>query len=419
MNIGIIIPQSKFFGGGPHLALELGQQLKKLGHVITVYTFHHAEDPDGTYNTLLRGIKLVSLPPETKRGKSNFWTRLPLPGMSTLTTYFDDHHRAQMLAALIDPHTEALLPQSNRVSVLTAYYFKKRVKKVPAVWQMNDLVTYTHKRCYVESWTENSCSPFARFVWGTLDWIDRKYLPAIDEISVLSHIIEGQARRGLNRKATVLRSGVNAEHFTYRKRQAPHKRRITLLSHAQFFRHRRFENVVSALGILVKRGYDVELILSGDSNTYRPYRAYRDELKNLAESLGVDDRLHIPGRVTEERLLNEFHTSDIFVFADFKQSWGLVPFEAMATGLPVVASDEAGASEVLTNNENALIAAAREPAAIADAVARLIDNPELYEKISSNGAVFVRTDITWEKFAKNTLALVEKHRNTNRDVKPA
>lgn len=412
MKIGIILHQSKFFGGGPRLTLELAQSLQNKGHAVTLYAFRrYVEDGKATFDKQAVGLRIITLPPKTNFKRRPFFGMFYVSGTSSFRKYLQENKLAKMLARQIDPETEALLPQTSRLDLITAYNFKRlRKKKIPVIWQMNDMVTHTFKRCYATSWTKNSCSLPEKLWYGFLDQLDRHYFSAADEITVLADVIKKQACTSLRRKATTVRVGVNTNQFTYKKRHHP-QGKIHLLGHAQFYRHRRFEDAVVAVALLTKKGYDIDLTLSGDSETYEAYRKYRDEIAEKARVLGIANRIHFPGRLEDEAYLKLLHTSDIFVFPHVRQSWGLVPFEAMATGLPVVASNETGASEVLINNETALIVRAENPQSIADAIARLIDNHELYEKISKNGATWVRKELTWDHYAEVLVRLIKKHQS--------
>ncbi len=414
MKIGIIIHQHKFFGGGPRIALELGESLKRLGHDITFYTFRHHENENTRHGDLGLTIPVITLPDNMHFKRRPLFGKFYIPGTSSIIRYFHEIKLAKMLADRILPETEALIPQSSRSAMIVAYYFKRlhRRKKIPIIWQMNDMITYTFTTCYGHnSWTKNSCTNIQRLQYGFMDKLDSRFYRAADEISVLAEVIKKQVFAGMGREAKVLRVGVNTREFDYVERIIPQNKKVLLMGHAQFFPHRRFEDAVEAVSILVKKGYDVNLSLSGDSQTYRKYRDYRDYVKNRAQELGVSHRIFFPGLLSEKTYVAHLRQANIFVFPHVCQSWGLVPFEAMATGLPVICSKEAGASEVLTDHENALIANSSDPEDIARAVAELVDTPELYSKISKNGNLFVREHLTWDMYAKNILKLIQAHQS--------
>jgi glycosyltransferase involved in cell wall biosynthesis len=93
-----------------------------------------------------------------------------------------------------------------------------------------------------------------------------------------------------------------------------------------------------------------------------------------------------------------YQEADIFVFPAHNQTWGLVVFEAMASGLPVVVSNTTGASEVLTHMKNALIFNSKNYNEMADMIEMLISDLRLYENIRLNGSKFVKENISWYKY---------------------
>lgn len=407
MKIGVIIPQKKLFGGGPRLALEMCQELKKAGHQPILYTFQYKPD-EKQYLELTRGLTIHSLPEDTRTKPKPFFG-ISFPGSSTLAVFRHEHQLAKKLAGIMDKDLDALNPHGNRQAYLVAYYYKKiHQRNIRVVWQMNDLHLFAYTRCMPKpDGTPGTCSFPAWTLYRFLDAIDSIFfLPTVDQISVLSSEVKKQAEKHLSLPINVIRSGVQAAYFPYKKRLALTGRKIRLLAHAQFFRHRRFEDAVQAVKILLDRGWDPELVISGDSETYRAYREYREELRTLSAKLGITERVSFPGRISDKALIDTFHTADIFIFPHVLQSWGLVVFEAMATGLPVVISREAGAHEVLSHEENALFVDARKPEEIANAVERLAQDGELYLKLSSNAHSFVTKSLTWKQFAEKIVELL-------------
>jgi glycosyltransferase involved in cell wall biosynthesis len=62
----------------------------------------------------------------------------------------------------------------------------------------------------------------------------------------------------------------------------------------------------------------------------------------------------------------------------------------MATGLPVIGTDVAGTREVIKSSTNGILVPPKEPAAIAEAVQKLMDDTELKNRIAGQGLIFVR-----------------------------
>jgi glycosyltransferase involved in cell wall biosynthesis len=81
------------------------------------------------------------------------------------------------------------------------------------------------------------------------------------------------------------------------------------------------------------------------------------------------------GSVRQARLFNAFEQADILVFPTLSDGFGMVVAEAMAHGLPVITTDQAGAADLVTPN-NGFIVPAANPKALADALRWCLDNRE-------------------------------------------
>src|SRR3989337_1076320 len=105
--------------------------------------------------------------------------------------------------------------------------------------------------------------------------------------------------------------------------------------------------------------------LIGGGETLFDYRAYREEffseIKRLGLKLGVrepqsnDEDIIVLGTVPEDSIFNLYQAGDVFVFPSVKEGWGLVVLEAMASGLPIIASGIEPMTEYLRDRENSLL----------------------------------------------------------------
>jgi glycosyltransferase involved in cell wall biosynthesis len=114
--------------------------------------------------------------------------------------------------------------------------------------------------------------------------------------------------------------------------------------------------------------------------------AHRAELERLANELDVGDRVRFE-RVDRARLAHTFAESDTLLFpVRWDEPWGLVPLEAMAVGLLVVASGRGGSSEYFADGENCLLADPDSgPDPLADALLRLAGDAELRARLRAGG----------------------------------
>ncbi len=94
-------------------------------------------------------------------------------------------------------------------------------------------------------------------------------------------------------------------------------------------------------------------------------------VETRARELGVSDRITLTGPLPRSDLLQEFSRADLFVLPSLFEPYGIVLTEAMAAGLPIVASRVGGVPEVVAEGENALLVPPGDPAALAAAMEEL------------------------------------------------
>ena len=102
--------------------------------------------------------------------------------------------------------------------------------------------------------------------------------------------------------------------------------------------------------------------------------AYLAELQALVEHLGLQERFRFVGKITD--LAAHLRQSDVFVLPSRSEGFSNALIEAMASGLPVVATDVGGNAEAVQNGVSGLIVPAEDPGALAKALLFLLGNPE-------------------------------------------
>jgi glycosyltransferase involved in cell wall biosynthesis len=109
-------------------------------------------------------------------------------------------------------------------------------------------------------------------------------------------------------------------------------------------------------------------------------------LGSLARERGVDAQVTFGGQRSRAEIVAAYGDADAVVFpVRWEEPWGLVPLEGMARGRPVVATGRGGSAEYLRDGENCLLFEADDPAALATAVERLADDPDLRARLRAGG----------------------------------
>ncbi|MGH7709727.1 MAG: glycosyltransferase family 4 protein, partial [Gemmatimonadaceae bacterium] len=143
-----------------------------------------------------------------------------------------------------------------------------------------------------------------------------------------------------------------------------------------------FPVAVRAFARLAQQYSDVQLIVVGEG-------VEREAVEVLPRALR--SRVHLLGRVSDTLLPTYYAAADVFIAPALgSESFGIVLVEAMAAGLPIVASDISGYREVVRDGREARLVPSGDPAALADAVAHLFEHPEEARALREAGRIRAR-----------------------------
>ena len=125
-------------------------------------------------------------------------------------------------------------------------------------------------------------------------------------------------------------------------------------------------------------------------------------LHGLADRLGVADRLVLRGRVGREAMPALLRSADAVVCAPWYEPFGIVPLEAMACGVPVIATAVGGQIDSVVHGLTGSHVPPRDPAALAAAVRELLDHPERRGELGRAGVRRVRRLYDFDRIAAAT-----------------
>jgi glycosyltransferase involved in cell wall biosynthesis len=127
------------------------------------------------------------------------------------------------------------------------------------------------------------------------------------------------------------------------------------------------------------------------------------------DRFGLNDRVHFTGKVSGEKLLELYSMNQVAVSPSLYEGFGFPAAEAMACGLPLVASDAGALPEVTGKNmEAACFVKARDPYELAKAIDFLIDHPEIRKNMGAAARKRVAETFTWRKAAQETVEMYRK-----------
>ena len=206
-------------------------------------------------------------------------------------------------------------------------------------------------------------------------------------------------------KISIAPCGVDLDVFGASGPVAPRIRRYRILSVGRLVPRKGVDLVIRALPYLKAAGFDdVELLIvggGGDSNTLNNDPEIR-RLLGLAAELGVSEQVTLQGQVSRGEMPGIFRSADAVVCAPWYEPFGIVPLEAMACGVPVVAAAVGGLRDTVVDHATGLHVPPRDPEAIGSALSLLLENPALRASLGRAGEQRARTRYSWDRVAAET-----------------
>ncbi len=124
-----------------------------------------------------------------------------------------------------------------------------------------------------------------------------------------------------------------------------------------------------------------------------------EKLKSLVENLKLNGRVIMLGSVKNELVPKYLAIADIFIRPSLSEGQGISFLEAMAAGVPVIATEAGGIVDFLRDRETGLFCRMNNPESIAEKVEELLNNNELAEKIKINAKNMIEKDYDWNLIA--------------------
>lgn len=165
--------------------------------------------------------------------------------------------------------------------------------------------------------------------------------------------------------------------------------------------------LLQALARLRTKGEDFTLTVAGDG-------PLRSALEGEANSLGVGSAVHFTGFIAAAALAELYRSSDLFVLPAVRDSkgdvegLGVVLIEALLRGLPVVASDSGGISDVVEDGVGGLLVAPGDVDALAGAIRRLSGDRQLAARLAAQGRERVLERFSWAHITGELIDLYQE-----------
>jgi glycosyltransferase involved in cell wall biosynthesis len=397
MKIAIIC-FNLFTAGGARLVFSLAQSLQARGERVVIYTpeFEGTDFPDLAQGLEIRVVKKKINFFKSEKPKNIFdWVLKKIK--------YEQEFIQTSIAIAKAMDTDFDIVNIHDSSYRVGYYYHQKNSLAKIVWTVNGEPSHYLSRKKIVYDILGHSYHFLRKI------VDYKFLKIINSATVLANSDKKWFHKFPIKKVLVVRAGLDFTKFyspVKDFKEKADKKYVKLMALGALNIFRRYENVLEAVRFLREWGYDAHATIFA-ANVWNENKYEADLLgfiKKNSLSEFVDLRLN---GVSEKELASFYRDADIFVQAVYvpppgHHGWGLVNFEAMAAGLPVVLCRTSTATEVLIDGSSAFFVDPLSPDQIAQKIKLCVDNPDLYAKVALAGQSIAH-EMDWEKYTDEML----------------
>ena len=198
-------------------------------------------------------------------------------------------------------------------------------------------------------------------------------------------------------KTSVIYNGVDIDHFhprnkgESRKKLSLPKNRKIILSVRRLVYKNGLDTLIESAPLVARDHPDTLFVVAGKGPS-------RKLIEDRIKELGIEDNIKLTGFVPDKLLPVYYDATDYFVLPSASgEGLPLVLLEAMACGLPVIATTVGGTPEIIKHMKNGVLVPPRNPEAMAETISKLLSEERLGPAIGEEARRIVEDRFTWEK----------------------
>lgn len=365
-----------FVGGVSRSVTAFAAELRKLGHRVVIVAPEFEDMPESEED-------VIRIPAIQHFNGSDFSLVLPAPGYLSA-------HLEELQPDLVHSHHPHLLGG-------TAVRIASRLD-CPLVFTYHTM--YEHYLHYVPAHAKRLREFVINLVTGYCKLCDHIVAPSQSVVDIVR-------QRGVEVPMDVVPTGVYTERFEHgngqafrRSRQIPEDAFVAGYV-GRLAPEKNLSFLAEAVGRFVTQNPKGHFLVVGSGPS-------EEKVRDIFHSLGHSDRLHLVGSLEGQTLIDAYHAMDVFVFASYTETQGMVLTEAMAAGKPVVAIDATGVREVLKDGENGRLVPSEDRAAFSDAIDGIAQATGERADAYARAARATATEFSMETSARHLVEVYEK-----------
>ncbi|MDD5448942.1 MAG: glycosyltransferase family 4 protein, partial [Actinomycetota bacterium] len=156
------------------------------------------------------------------------------------------------------------------------------------------------------------------------------------------------------------------------------------------------QTVIEAMPIILSEVPNVTFVVAGSG-------PHLNQLKSLVQNLGLEDKVKFTGYIDTDSLCGLYASADITVIPSLYEPFGMVALESMAMDTPTIVADTGGLKEIVIHEETGLKFEPGNPRSLADAMLRILKDPELARRLTIDARAYMGEKYSWDWIARKTI----------------
>ena len=388
MKIALVCPASlpaTQFGGIVFLAVDLAQEISEMGHNVTIYTTDlDFSNGSNKFNKKLPRIEKFG---KFLINRTHVWFSLKLFFVNTSMSKEIENDKPDII------HTIGL----RSFQSIIAWRVSKKLNIPLVVSDQGGLTTHPF---LAES------GFFLKTLYKIQDFFIKKIINDASVISVANEY-EQKIFSSLNKKSRIeiIRNGVNLKKLVS-KHNFKEKYQINsnfILFVGRFSKSKGIETLINAFSIVKNELKDsnIHLVIMGVDF------GYQAEMEKLIKKLDLSEEIKVIKNPPRDDVISAYGESEFLVLPSQWELSPLVPLESFAFKKPVISTNSHGIPYTVQNNKNGILVEPENSFELSNAIVKLLNDPELRNKLGLSGYNFVNEECNCVSMAKNSLKLYE------------
>ena len=352
-------------GGDVNVCYNLSKQLAMRGHEVTIATSDHEFDKEYADSIEQVGVKVIPF-----------------------------HCIADICAFLVTPSIRKWMKFNiNDFDLIHMHNFRSYQNnivhyyamqhKVPYILQAHGSVLRIVQRQFLKTLYDA--------VWGY-----RLLKNAIKVIAVTNNEVEQYIQMGVDqKKIVVISNGIDINKLNSKKNHGAFRKKIDInderlvLFLGRIHQRKGVDYLIRSFGRVLENENNAILVVVG------PDDGYKRELERIIEELGIGNRVKFVDYISN---VSEAYTdADVLIYPAIYEIFGLVPFEAIICGTPVIVADDCGCGEIVKKADCGYLVRYGDVDGLKNKIIHVLNNPDEAKKKVLQGQRYIYENLTWDK----------------------